>query len=683
MSLRNRLWLVAAGLVLLPLLIGGGLVAAFVPARLDTAAWRAVDVGVASAASGIARDCKGLGEAGSAAAFDVLGGQPPKTVLSGIVATSLIDYAAFLDSSGKPVTEVGTRLPRALSAPSCSIGRPGGRLLAERVPVQIASMPQLAGVLVIRVIDSDGVRMLRSGLDASSQLVIGDGAQVVASSTNPRRSAAILSRARAGTSTHVSDAASLIARRPPSAGVPFLLAVSTPRPDRARLFVVVAGITLGGVLLALVIGRRLARSLTLSLADVTAAAERVASGHLDTHLRVTGRDEVGRLARAFNEMITELAAQRAEVERSHEEVRAGLDRMETMLASTHDLERLLAVVLATAVAATRARAGVVCSVEPDGAVVVVATHGLPPAEISPRGLRVGEGILGRVAEGGVAVGKIGTTADLLPVAGEPGARYILGVPIRRTGRVVGVLAVYDRHDLRSGTTVAFGRDQEREVRSIAGAASAAFENVLLHQEAQRLSITDPLTGLGNYRLLSTTLSREIERAQRFNRPLSVLMLDLDHFKLVNDQHGHPRGDAVLRELSMRLQEQLREVDVPARYGGEEFAVILPETDEAGAVALTQRIGHALRSELFCEGGDPLRVTASVGVAVMNPERATPALLMRAADGALYEAKNAGRDTWAVAPEGFHAVPGRAARPGAEDGAGPAGTHHTPGDTGGN
>ena len=103
----------------------------------------------------------------------------------------------------------------------------------------------------------------------------------------------------------------------------------------------------------------------------------------------------------------------------------------------------------------------------------------------------------------------------------------------------------------------------------------------LHHEAQRLSTTDPLTGLWNFRYLSMSLAREIERSTRFDRPLAVLMLDLDHFKQVNDEHGHARGDSVLRELAHRVQEQIREVDTFARYGGEEFVVVLPETDGRG------------------------------------------------------------------------------------------------------
>jgi diguanylate cyclase (GGDEF)-like protein len=198
-----------------------------------------------------------------------------------------------------------------------------------------------------------------------------------------------------------------------------------------------------------------------------------------------------------------------------------------------------------------------------------------------------------------------------------------------------------------------GRELDRSAAdalgALAGQASVAVDNVLLHREAQRLSTTDPLTGLWNFRYLSMSLAREIERATRFRRPLSVLMLDLDHFKAVNDTHGHPRGDAVLRELAARLNEQIREVDVLARYGGEEFVLVLPETTLEGAAVLADRICTAVRREPFGEDGEvPLRLTVSVGVAGFPDHAASAATLVRVADDALYVAKEAGRDRFHVA-----------------------------------
>jgi two-component system, cell cycle response regulator len=258
-----------------------------------------------------------------------------------------------------------------------------------------------------------------------------------------------------------------------------------------------------------------------------------------------------------------------------------------------------------------------------------------------RVLASGEGLRGRLGSG---------PAELEPTDSEPAVGDVLAVPLRSMGNVVGVVALYDRQDGH-----AFDAADEDALRTLAGQASIAVDNVHLHSEAQRLSTTDPLTGLWNFRYLSMSLAREIERSTRFDRPLAVLMLDLDHFKNVNDVHGHARGDTVLRELAHRVQEQIREVDTFARYGGEEFVVVLPETSVEGAAQLAERICIAVRREPFQhDGEEPLNVTVSVGGAAFPEHGATPATLMRSADQALYVAKGAGRDQWHV-PGADHAT----------------------------
>ena len=150
--------------------------------------------------------------------------------------------------------------------------------------------------------------------------------------------------------------------------------------------------------------------------------------------------------------------------------------------------------------------------------------------------------------------------------------------------------------------------------------------------------------------MTTTLAREVERATRFERPLALLLLDLDHFKRVNDTFGHTVGDAVLRELARRLQECVREVDTVARYGGEEFVIICPETDAEGAGRLADRVCQTVRDDLFLVGEDAVPVTVSVGVASLPQNGIASGDLVRAADDALYAAKHAGRDRWQSASD---------------------------------
>ena len=142
-----------------------------------------------------------------------------------------------------------------------------------------------------------------------------------------------------------------------------------------------------------------------------------------------------------------------------------------------------------------------------------------------------------------------------------------------------------------------------------------------------------------------------ERATRFGRPLSLLLLDLDFFKNVNDTYGHTVGDAVLRELARRLASCVREVDVVARYGGEEFVVVTPETDIEGAERLAARICEAVREEPFLVGEDVVKVTVSVGIAALPQHGSASGDLVRAADEGLYAAKHAGRDCYRVASGG--------------------------------
>jgi diguanylate cyclase (GGDEF)-like protein len=177
-------------------------------------------------------------------------------------------------------------------------------------------------------------------------------------------------------------------------------------------------------------------------------------------------------------------------------------------------------------------------------------------------------------------------------------------------------------------------------------------NVRLHEEAERLSLTDPLTGLWNYRSLRQSIRREVERASRFGHVLAALALDLDRFKEVNDTYGHAAGDAVLAEFARRIRAEVREVDLAFRQGGEEFVVLLPETDARGAAIVAERLGAAVRATPIVVDTHlaPLSVSVSVsiGIAVFPDHATTAQQVLDAADDALYAAKAAGRDTYRLA-----------------------------------
>lgn len=160
---------------------------------------------------------------------------------------------------------------------------------------------------------------------------------------------------------------------------------------------------------------------------------------------------------------------------------------------------------------------------------------------------------------------------------------------------------------------------------------------------RRLATRDELTGLLNRREFDRILEEEKERALRFSDPLSLLMIDVDHFKAINDSHGHPVGDAVLREIAKRMVARVRNIDKVTRLGGEEFAILLVQTDRPAAVEVARRICAEIERRPIVVGAESVHVTVSLGVAVMPDDAETAAELVAAADKALYAAKAAGRN----------------------------------------
>lgn len=193
----------------------------------------------------------------------------------------------------------------------------------------------------------------------------------------------------------------------------------------------------------------------------------------------------------------------------------------------------------------------------------------------------------------------------------------------------------------------FSADNRRLAIWLASQASIALENARLHHTIQQQATTDDLTGLVNRRRFLEALDGEIVRAEALGTPVSIVLVDLDHFKLVNDRFGHQAGDDVLRQFSARALAHLRDVDVAGRLGGEEFAVVVPETNAAGAAAAAERLRRSLAALPLPAGAESALVTASFGVAERLPGEGGSDLLRRA-DAALYQAKREGRNRVVIA-----------------------------------
>jgi diguanylate cyclase (GGDEF)-like protein len=233
---------------------------------------------------------------------------------------------------------------------------------------------------------------------------------------------------------------------------------------------------------------------------------------------------------------------------------------------------------------------------------------------------------------------------------DPAAGAVMAFPLSCRGRRVGALVALDREP--SAREPRLSASMLRAVRILLEPASVALDNALLLKRAEALSVTDDLTHLYNSRYLNQVLRRETKRASRSGRPLSLLFIDLDGFKAVNDTYGHLFGSRALVEAAAVIRQSARETDVVSRFGGDEFALVLPDTGGEGAFAVGERIRERIAAHKFLAGdGLNIHLTGSVGVATLPDVAASSDELVQAADKAMYAVKESGKNgiQAAVAP----------------------------------
>lgn len=383
---------------------------------------------------------------------------------------------------------------------------------------------------------------------------------------------------------------------------------------------------------------------TVRLKSVATAAAKFASGDMSSRADATGTDEIGYLATSFNLLAGEITNWRNNLEKIAagrlNELQVLFDIVNTISQSL-ELNTVLPSVLDRVIDNLGAVKGAIVLVTSDGrSLILPAQRGLSEEGVG-RIIQFGQGCVGDVI--------LKNRAMRISAGDEDGPAAVLGleqdnlqsalvVPISSRGVILGALAVYSEKQDR------FTDEDEALLATIGNQVSVAVLNARLYEKTLELAQLDGLTGLANRRYLMERLQQEMERAERYQTSLSVLMLDVDKFKSFNDTYGHLKGDELLKSFAAMIKDIVRTADIAGRYGGEEFCVILPNTSNKGAVLIAERIRKTMEELKITIGSDqpPVGRTASIGVAEFTAGDSVEKLLS-IADAALYRAKEGGRN----------------------------------------
>jgi diguanylate cyclase (GGDEF)-like protein len=387
---------------------------------------------------------------------------------------------------------------------------------------------------------------------------------------------------------------------------------------------IVAAIFIAGfLLLAFCFSSLASRALEGQIRRFLDAARRLGSGDFSSPVPIEGNDEFAALGAEFNSMSSQLKGRLDELSQERGRLRESIRRIGETFASNLDRPALLELALKTALDAVQAKAG---------RLTARSAADEPLSEMARVGSLTGlEEQIFDAERAALAAGSLGE-AEL----GEGNVASIALGPLEGSDRARGVITV-------SRPERAFTDDDREVLRSLAGQATLALENIELHYQVQRQAVTDELTGLANHGNFQELLSAEVEEVRRYHYPVGLIMLDIDDFKSINDTYGHQQGDVVLKQVARVLQDTSRDVDTPARYGGEEMALILPHTDLPGAHAIAERLRTSIGGLRVprLDGEGFLTVTASLGVSATSD--GTKDALIGEADAALYTAKRQGKN----------------------------------------
>jgi diguanylate cyclase (GGDEF)-like protein len=423
--------------------------------------------------------------------------------------------------------------------------------------------------------------------------------------------------------------------------------MASERTAEHNLVVLALGIVAMALAVTTVVARRQHRSLRAAVVvpidDLVMTMRRIAAGDLGARPALLGPPELREVAMELAHMTDTLAGEQFRIAAMEAEARSQADRLALIVSVGREISgslNLRYVADAVTKAALTiggfdaARMWLIDDLRRELSVVHDSGDHSGPAN-DRETIPLGDGLVGRAGQFGrtlseQAPGALATeyTVDM--------AVSTIALPMIVGARIVGVL------ELSAVDPVRLDASKLDVVHSLTGQAASAVEAARFHERADELSHTDVLTRLPNRRRLEVDLAAEVARSTRYNRPIAFIMLDVDHFKTVNDIHGHQAGDEILSEFQSAFNASLRETDTAYRYGGEEFCVILRETEGDAATVVAERLRSVIAQRFAGVGGSPI-VTASLGVAAMPADAIDAASLVAAADRAMYQAKSAGRN----------------------------------------
>jgi len=389
-------------------------------------------------------------------------------------------------------------------------------------------------------------------------------------------------------------------------------------------------------IISIILAILLARGFTAPLANLISGARHISRGDFDQQTVPLSNDEIGDLTRTFDEMRINLRETRADLDYRIMQL-STLYEVGKAISSVLDFRKLQNMILEIVVKVIKAEKGSLMLLDESEKILTIGVAiGLSEEVARDTRLEIGESVAGWVVKTcqPLFVRNTQTDKDFHTIKkAHIRAGTLMCVPLLAKDKLLGTLNVS-----RSEPDSFSDKDFELFV-NLANQAAIAIDNARLY----RYAVTDEMTRLYNHRYFQQRLDEELQRADRYENFISLIILDVDHFKSFNDTYGHPEGDRVLKTVARLIEKNVREVDIPARYGGEEFVVICPEKNGEGSLTPAERIRSAIESYDFRIDGKKIQITVSLGVACYPDQARSKAELIQKADFALYYSKHHGRN----------------------------------------